>query len=496
MCPAADFYCFTIALVALLALVFLHLHPSVTPGNPTTAPHSRPASATFVSTTIASSTSSATPSATPYFLVAAKGVSSDQFKAFTEQLSENVESRVISNRFGIARVVELTSSQLNRARNSQIVFSATLNARARVPSSTFNQNKTSNDLPATKLDKRADPMRGMAVPGSYSKGTLLDGHSWNAPNVLYHLQSLSRAWFSQGIDNQHQYNYEADPGEDAFIYIAEAVDLNHPEFTHVAQERVTINSPTSDPAKLDRVHGTKVASVAGGYTIGVASSATLISIEISDEEIDIFEGLHAAYQDIVNKKRTGVSVVNMSWGLEATTGSGRCGSGYWLALAIQEFLNAGVPVVVSGGNNGEDPVDPLFSNHAPRCYNAFMDDLIVVGAVDKTGKRAAFSAKCDAGNTTPNCMTTYAVGENAPVADPVSGGYVYASGTSYSTPIISGLTAYLLTHPSTAIRDRIFGSGIDQVARGVRDIITDWSWSRMETGGVDWPNVAWNGVVE
>lgn len=125
-----------------------------------------------------------------------------------------------------------------------------------------------------------------------------------------------------------------------------------------------------------------------------------------------------------------------------------------------------------------------------------MDDLMVVGAVDKTGKRAAFSGKCDAGNTTPDCMTAYTIGKDVAVADSTTHRLTIASGTSFATPIISGLAAYLLTHPSSIIQDRIYDFGLDEVPGAVHDIITDWSWSCRPTGGVDWPNVAWNGVIE
>ncbi|CEJ82138.1 hypothetical protein VHEMI02223 [[Torrubiella] hemipterigena] len=479
---------------ALLALVFLSLHPSTTPGNPTTAPHSIPASAT---TTIASSTSSAAPSATPYFLVAANGVLSGQFKAFTEELNEKVESKVINNRFGIARVVELTTSQLKRARESRLVFSATLNNNARVIDSlTFKQSNASNGLQAPKLSKRADPQRGTAVPGSYSKGMNLNGHSGNPPYNLAHLQSLSRAWFPQGIDNLHHYNYETDPGDGTFIYIAEPADFTHPEFAQVRQERITINSPTSDPAKLDREHGTAVASMATGYSLGVAPSATVISVDMSHEEADMFEALFEVYEDILRKGRQGKAVVNMSWGMRADPGTKRCLPEFWLAKVIEQLHEEGVVVAVSGGNNGEDPVDPTFTTHAPRCYGTFMNDLIVVGSVDRTGKRSAFSGKCDAANTTPNCMSAYAVGQDVLAADSTTGRGTVVSGTSFATPIISGLAAYLLTHSSSSIHQRIFGFGRDKVAEGVEEVITDWSWSRMPTGGVDWPNVAWNGVIE
>ncbi|CEJ95175.1 hypothetical protein VHEMI10672 [[Torrubiella] hemipterigena] len=478
---------------ALLALVFLSLHPSTTPGNPTTTPL-LPPSAT---TTITSSTSSAAPSATPYFLVAANGVSSGQFKAFTEELNEKVETKVINNLFGIARVVDLTASQLKRARESRFVFSATLNNNARVPdSTTFKQSNTSNVLQASKLSKRADPQRGTALPGSYSKPIKLHGHSGNPPYSLAHLQSLSRAWFPQGIDNRYQYNYEADPGAGTFIYITEPADFTHPEFAQVRQERITIKSPTSDPAKLDRVHGTAVASMASGYRLGVAASATLISVDMSFEEADMFEALFEVYEDIVRKDRQGKAVVNMSWGMQGDPDSKSCLPEFWLAKVIKQLHEEGVVVAVSGGNNGEDPVDPTFATHAPRCYATFMDDLIVVGSVDITGKRSAFSGKCDAANTTPNCMTAYAVGENVLAADSTTRRRTFVSGTSFATSIISGLAAYLLTHPSGAIHQRIFGFGTDKIAEGVREVIEEWSWSRMPTGGVDWPNVAWNGVVE
>ena len=95
-----------------------------------------------------------------------------------------------------------------------------------------------------------------------------------------------------------------------------------------------------------------------------------------------------------------------------------------LEKAVKEAIEAGIIIVASSGNSGDD------KKYYPACY----EGVITVGAMDKEGKRANFS-------THNEFVDILAVGVDVPVA--FRDGWITDSGTSYSAPYITGTLAIL-----------------------------------------------------
>ncbi len=158
-------------------------------------------------------------------------------------------------------------------------------------------------------------------------------------------------------------------------------------------------------------HGTFVTSL----ILLTAPDCSILPIRVFDgdgigTQYDIAQGIYYAIGQQVD-------VINLSFGCETATPV--------LIGAVQAALNSGIVVVAASGNNGED-LD---------LYPAREDYVIAVGAIDTTEVRAGFS---NYGNYLTVC---------APGVD-VHGAFFHPqydwgiwSGTSFSTPIVTGTAA-------------------------------------------------------
>ncbi|URN83849.1 S8 family serine peptidase [Acetobacterium wieringae] len=123
-------------------------------------------------------------------------------------------------------------------------------------------------------------------------------------------------------------------------------------------------------------------------------------------------------------ERPEVKVINMSFGGYGTFSS--------LAVAVSEAVSAGKIVVASSGNEGES----WNSRVGQYAYPASYDHVISVGATNKDNNRASFSQYNDR-------VDLVAPGQSV-LTTARSGGYEYASGTSFSSPIVAGACAVLM----------------------------------------------------
>lgn len=183
---------------------------------------------------------------------------------------------------------------------------------------------------------------------------------------------------------------------------------------------------TSSPAATDQHgHGSHVAGLAGAVTnngIGMAS----LNWEGRFVEVVGYKALESTgsgtleliAQAIVDATEDGVDVISMSLGAKVPS------TPKVIADAVSWALRSGVIVVASAGNANEDARTHIPSN---------VPGVIVVTAVDENLRKAAFS----------NTTSTLAMPITAPGVNMISlkanGGYVSMSGTSMSTPVVSGL---------------------------------------------------------
>lgn len=246
-----------------------------------------------------------------------------------------------------------------------------------------------------------------------------------------------------------------------------------------------------DPASRDMVenrgvtdtegHGTAVSAVAaaardGRDMMGVAFGSTILSLNTSNpNDCSADDGCTHDDRDIaeaIDVARTnGARVVNISLGGE--------GAGSALLDAVSRATRAGVVIVMSAGNNGQEATGDNPEGLASMAAQRGNGLVIIAGAHDGTRQIASFSNR--AGTGAQHYLT--ALGSRVRSIDE-NGAATLWTGTSFSAPIISGAAALLASAfpnlsgaqivqllMSTADdagasgRDSVFGNGILNIGR-------------------------------
>lgn len=210
------------------------------------------------------------------------------------------------------------------------------------------------------------------------------------------------------------------PGRPVTV-IDTGTDLTHPEF---AGRPATTALNTQSVVGPTEEHGTAVASTIaappnGQGLVGVYPQAALQVWDASPSApgislSDVLAGLDAAV-------RRGRSVINLS-----------LGSPYrdpLLEAMVTVAYGTGSLVVAAAGNDRQ--------RGNPLEYPASFPHVLTVGAIDLSGRAAAFSAASQ-------YVDLVAPGQAIPVATP-GGSYAYFSGTSFAAPLTSGVAAWVWT---------------------------------------------------
>ena len=201
------------------------------------------------------------------------------------------------------------------------------------------------------------------------------------------------------------------------------VNYTHPDLAAkiVASVNCTVSSscPTMTTTDPDG-HGTHVAGIASASTnnsIGVAGTSwegRILSVKALD---DFGSGYYSWIANAIYwATDNGAEVINMSLGGTSSSTT--------LKNAVDYAWNHGVVVVAAAGNNGRNRAN----------YPAYYSNAIAVAATDQNDKKASFSnygSWVDLAAPGVSILSTY------------QSGYNYLSGTSMSTPFVSGLAALL-----------------------------------------------------
>ena len=216
---------------------------------------------------------------------------------------------------------------------------------------------------------------------------------------------------------------------------------SHDEFDN--GERVlpgtNVADGNSDVTDMDSAsHGTRVASVALGSTVGVAPGATLLPVRIIKSDGTFTTSEIAAGIDYARSQR--VPVNNISATMYDTIS---------IRNALEASASAGLLTVVAAGNRGSaEPIPaPLLSNLSAEAAAHFL----IVGAVDGDDQITSWSDRAG------SAMNRYLVALGRSVRSAVNTGddqYGTASGTSFSSPQVAGAAALVKgADPALSMRD-------------------------------------------
>ncbi|MFL5758281.1 MAG: S8 family serine peptidase, partial [Thermomicrobiales bacterium] len=246
------------------------------------------------------------------------------------------------------------------------------------------------------------------------------------------------------------------------------VDTSQPDLNVVGGTDCVLGN--ADPnATFDDVqgHGTHVAGTAAAIDnastiVGVAPGARIWSVRVLDSsasgsESDVICGL-----DWVAVHANTIDVVNMS--LEGPGTDNKCGQGDPLHDAVCDVVNAGVPIVVAAGNEGDDIEHATFVLRdrvvvAPVIPAIYSEVITVSAFTDTDGIGGGSGPSCD-GNRDDEFASYSNYGAGVDIAAPGTcvlstwgfGGTNTLSGTSMATPHVTGAIAlYKAANPSASV---------------------------------------------
>lgn len=267
----------------------------------------------------------------------------------------------------------------------------------------------------TEVNRLLDMIHPVSAPGVVTDET---------EAVLENDPLVGRQWALDAINGHeaHALLKDATPVKKAVVAILDTgVDGRHEDLN---------GSWGSGPAGVDKHgHGSHCAGIAGAVTnngIGIASlnwEGRFVEVAgyaaLNEQGFGTIEMISQAVIDAV---KDDVDVISMSLGDRSPT------SPKSIRDAVEFALANDVIVIASAGNANEDAKDHMPSN---------IDGVIVVSAVDENLEKAKFS----------NTNTSLARPITAPGVNILSlktdGGYVEMSGTSMSTPVVSGLVGVM-----------------------------------------------------
>lgn len=276
-----------------------------------------------------------------------------------------------------------------------------------------------------------------------------------------------------------QYNYITS-GNDVYVYVVDGgVYSLHPEFKPgqvVSGPNFSGDSwPANRPCDGEQTpgnyqigtHGTAVASVIGGQTVGVAPNAKIVPIKIADcygysQLLWYCWGVDwiatPSYPGDIQRgnpyPKIG-AVANMSIFIDAATPWDTTTPPTSLENAVNNVVAAGVTMVVSANNQFNNncttvPARMAYGNQSgyPSTYR-----VISVGGTDQLDRRWQCSnwSDCVTGSVGSNagpCVDIYAPAHDVKVAYPGANGQNlyraaggWSSGTSFAAPYVAGLAA-------------------------------------------------------
>jgi hypothetical protein len=268
------------------------------------------------------------------------------------------------------------------------------------------------------------------------------------------VNTVSTPWNLDRIDQREPtpkdgYHYDGD-GTGVHVYILDSgIRATHEQFEGRVGEGWDFVDGDADPDDVGPLsHGTGVASVIGGKDLGVAKNVTLHALRVlnqrnSGNEADVVDALQWVIQNHISP-----AVINMSFTTPIDDDE--------MAHAVQQAIDAGIVVVASAGNTGED---------ACNYYPAGFPGVITVGASDQSDNR--FDSDGFESNI-GSCVDLFAPGVDVELAGNWDDSAMSTgSGTTEAAPHVAGAAAIYLGAHSTATPEEVAQAILSQATQGV-----------------------------
>ncbi|KAL5342159.1 hypothetical protein BJX70DRAFT_395132 [Aspergillus crustosus] len=358
---------------------------------------------------------------------------------------------------------------------------------------------SSQDQKSTQLD----------TPGSKQiRSEERKGTDWAAPRVSIP-GDVDNWWTNEAFTGDTleitddakswKYQYEVEAGNGQFVYVIDECftysdDQGRlPEFDQVKIIGLLKEGATYGPELANNCrHGTMVASLVAGKSVGIATSANLIPVAAgAPKEGSLYyerqlEALVRVLDDMeANPGRGAKSIVNMSWSVKRLLTAWQMES---VILEIFKKLKEhGALLVLAAGNDGPDELVDYSLPGSIAANKDVADNIIVVGSINKDGTRSSFSQVFSTGLNGEGII--HAPGQGVRAASTVRGeAFPLEDGTSLAAPLVSGLIAYFRSLPlNPTLADRI------QRPNVLKPILR--RFQRPLTSGGEGKASVWNGQV-